>query len=547
MKRSTLIMIGVFALLLVVWLVRGRKQPVSAPPALDVAGYIGNVSEQDARSQAKDTPPPVTQVVLQRKDEKIVLVRAQTAKPPKPAEGDKPVEPAQEAKWLATRTHGGKSTEAKAQAFRAQSMAETLQRTIRSTFSHEIKPDQLAEYGLDADHAIDVELTLPERTVKLRIGQLEKGQDVDSSNTWVQDPARPGVAYQVAGRDLRTSFDVTWGDLRDRGVLALEMAAVDRLEIDNPAATKAKKIIAVRPALTAAQLKDLADKKPGRDAGEGWSLQEPAGTPAGDIGEWLRAVDRLSAEEFLDTSDVAEKKLDTGLQDAATAVRLVIGAGGKETVVVFGKQDDKKRFFATVQGHDEVVLVPSYAHDQIVQTLDQLRDRRLLGARKAKDITGFSLHGSDGEVVGRHSGDTWTLTRPVAQASAKAVDAWMTELEGIKLDFAELPTPDASGLDAPATRLELQVPGGVESVALGKEVEGNTWGRVTWPDGKAETFKLSTWNAKRMQKKAADLLETPVTPAGHGAGAGAAPTGVPAGAPTAPGFGMEPPASNGQR
>lgn len=508
MKRSTLIMIGVFALLLVVWLVQGRKRPDGAPPALNVAGYIGNVSEQEARSQAKDTPPPVTQIVLQRKDEKIVLVRTQAATPAKPAVGDKPTEPAQEAKWTATRTYKGKSTEAKAQAFRAQSMAETLQRTIRSSYSHETKPDQLAEYGVDADHAIDVELTLPDRTVKLRIGQLDKGQDVDSSNTWLQDPDRPNVAYQVSGRDLRTSFDVTWAELRDRSVLHLQLPAVDRLEIINPLDTKSKKIVVTRQALSPAQAKDLADKKPARDVGEGWTIQDPPGVRAGDIGEWLQAIDRLSAEEFLDTADVAEKKLDTGLQDPAVAVRVAITAEGKETVVVFGKQDDKKRYFASVLGHDEVVLVPSHAHDQIVQTLDQLRDRRLLGANKAKDISGFSVRSSDGEVAAKRGGDTWALTRPVAEASAKAVDAWLTELEGIKLDFAESATPTALGLEAPATKLELQVPGGLQSVLLGKEVDGNTWGRVTWPDGKAETFKLSSWNAKRMQKKAADLTET---------------------------------------
>jgi hypothetical protein len=501
MKRSTWIMLGVFVLLLGVWGVKvGMRTPDATPPPLDIEGYIGSVSEQDARSQAKDKPAPVTRISLRRADEEIVLERTEAGHPGTPAEGDKPAEPMQEARWKATRTAHGKTTEAKAQTFRAQSMAETLQRTIRSTYALAITPPQRAEYGLDPEHALDVELVWPKRTVKLRLGHLDKGQDIDSST-------RPDVAYQVVGRDLRTSFDVTWSELRDRSLLTLDLPAVDKLTIQNPQDPKAKQVVLQRPTLTEAQRKDLADKKPGRDANEGWTLIEPAGVRVGDAGDWLRAIERLSAEEILDASVVTSKGLATGLQDPE-AVRVRVGAGGQETVLTFGKVDEKSRTYASIAGRDEVYLLPAHNRDQVVQTLDQLRDRKLLGTAVAKDVTGVVLHGPDGEVEAERTGGQWTLVRPAGLAvSGPAVDEFLKDLEGTKVDFAEPATPSAVGLDTPATTLTLRMGTRTERVTLGKEVEGNAWGRVTWPDGTAETIRLTSFNARKLGKKPTDLAD----------------------------------------
>ncbi len=509
MKRNTWIMLGVLALLLAVWGIRSqRSAPNTAPPPLDIEGYIGNVSEQDARSQAKDKPAPITRIVIQRADEQFTLERSAESKPAKPVEGDKPAEPMQEAKWKIVRTAHGKSTEAKAQAFRAQSMSETLQRTIRSNYALPVKADQLAEYGLDPAHALDVQLTLPKQTVKLRIGHLDKGQDIDSSTTWVMDPARPDVVYQVVGRDLRTSFDVTWSDLREKGLLALELAAVDRLTIENPADPKAKKVVVQRPPLPPEAKKEPAEgEKKARDANEGWILVEPTGMRVGDVGDWLRAIERLSAEEFLDAAEVAKKGTDTGLQDAATAVRLTIAVGGKNTLITLGKQDEKKRTYVSVEGRDELYLVPSFNRDQVVQTLDQLRDRRLLGATPVKNIQGFTLRGSDGEVEAVRKATKWSLVRPELPAADAAIQDYLKDLEGTKVEFAEPPTPSAVGFDAPVATLTVGLTAGPETIVLGKEIDGNTWGRLTWPDGRVETFKLTSWNAKRLVKKPTDFAD----------------------------------------
>ncbi len=509
MKRNTWIVLAVFAALAGLWAVKNHKTAPKSPPALSIDGYIGNVSEQDARTQAKDKPSPVTHIEIARKDDKVVLDRLQVAKPQEPQQGDKPAVPAVEAKWKVVRTYKGKTTETTAQAFRAQSMAETLQRSIRSTYGVPVQAAQLADYGLDVDHALVLTLHLADRKIALKIGQLDKGQDVDSSVTWVQDPARPDVAYQIVGRDLRTSFDVTWSELRDRTVLVLEPAAVDRLEIHNPADSQAKSVVVTRLGLTDDQKKALAEGKPAREPGDGWAWQEPAGFQVGEIGEWLKAVDRMSAEEFLDPADVLEKKLDTGLTDPAIAVRLVIGIAGQNTEVVLGKKDEKGRYFGQVKGRDEVMLLPAYTRDQVVQTVAQLRDRRALASNKAADVTGFSLIGADGEIHAELQGKSWSVGK-VAVVDDKAVQTYLTDLEGIKVEFAEPATPSAVGVQPPALRVDVQSHNGPIRLDFGKEIDNNTWGQRTMA-GRTEWFKVASWGIKRLQKKSEDFADKHVS------------------------------------
>ena len=63
--------------------------------------------------------------------------------------------PPSEAKWQVERKIGEQTTKWKAQSFRATTMAEQLQRSVRSNFAVRINAKGAEEYGLDAQHAID--------------------------------------------------------------------------------------------------------------------------------------------------------------------------------------------------------------------------------------------------------------------------------------------------------------------------------------------------------------------------------------------------------
>lgn len=511
MKRSSWIAVGVFAVLLAAWLAKGMKSPPTAPAPLSIDGYVGAVSDDEMRAQTKDKLPPVKQLTVKSQDSELILAQLPQDPPaaatPDKADAAKPLE----AKWSAKLVRKGRSSEAKAMPYRAGAMAEVFGRSIRSTFSREIKESDKAEFGLDSAQAIEVEAQWPGRSVKLRIGKLDKGSEGGEPTTWVQDPARPTVVYQVAGRDLRSPFETRWSDLRDRNLLVLDLGAIDKLEVENPADPRAVRFSLSRPPLAAGAK---------RDAGEGWAITAPVGYLVGDVGEWLRSVERLSAADFVDPTDAAERKLATGLDDPKIAAKLTITAGNAKTVLVFGAADttsESKDVWMRIEGRDELYKIASYSRDQVLTRFDQLRQRALLGAAKAKDATEVRVVGPAGELALRRNAGVWQLASGQA-AAASAVDSFLADLDGVQVDFAADATPGSAGLLAPEWTLRLTLANGeTMSVELSKEMDGHVFGSAVGATGRGDIFKLQGWNATKVRKSSADFADKRLIPIEKGA------------------------------
>lgn len=506
MKRSSWIAVGVFAVLLAAWLAKGMKSPPTGPVPLSIDGYMGAISDDEMRAQTKDKLSPVKQLTVKTQDSELILAQVPQDPPaaatPDKADAGKPLE----AKWSAKLVRKGRSSEAKAMPYRANAMAELFGRSIRSTFSREIKDSDKAEFGLDNAQAIDVEAQWSGRSVKLRIGKLDKGSEGAEPTTWVQDPARPTVVYQVAGRDLRSPFETRWSDLRDRNLLVLDLGAIDKLELENPDDPRAVRFSLGRPPLSSGGK---------RDAGEGWAITAPAGYEVGDVGEWLRNVERLSAADFVDPADAVERNLATGLDDPKIAAKLTITAGNSKTVLVFGAVDtssEAKDVWMRIQGRDELYKIASYSRDQVLARFDQLRQRALFGGAKTKDATEVRVVGPTGELALRRSGGIWQLASGQV-AAASAVDSFLGDLDGVQVDFAADATPGSAGLLAPEWILRLTLPNGATmSVELSKEIDGHVFGSLLGAAGRGDIFKLQAWNAGKLRKTSADFADKRLIP-----------------------------------
>jgi hypothetical protein len=506
MKRSSWIAVGVFAVLLTAWLAKGMKSPPTAPAPLSIDGYVGAVSDDEMRAQTKDKLSPVKQLTVKSQDSELILAQLPQDPPaaatPDKADAAKPPE----AKWSAKLVRKGRSSEAKAMPYRANAMAEVFGRSIRSTFSREIKDSDKAEFGLDTAQAIDVEAQWAGRSVKMRIGKLDKGSEGTEPTTWVQDPARPSVVFQVAGRDLRSPFETRWSDLRDRNLLVLDLGAIDKVEVENPADPRAVRFSLSRPPLASGAK---------REAGEGWAITAPVGYPVGDVGEWLRSVERLSAADFVDPADAAERKLATGLDDPKIAAKLTIMAGSSKTVLVFGAVDassESKDVWMRIEGRDELYKIASYSRDQVLTRFDQLRQRALLGGAKAKDATEVRVVGPAGELAMRRNAGVWQLTSGQAVATS-AVDSYLGDLDGVQVDFAADATPGSAGLLTPEWTVRLTLANGeTMAVELSKEVDGHVFGSVVGAAGRGDIFKLQAWNAGKLRKTSADFADKRLIP-----------------------------------
>ncbi len=500
MNRPTLIMLVIFAGLAVVWLVGQRESARDGLPPLIVEGYVGDVTEADARDAMKNVTAPYVKFSLDRTGEHIELVRDPGAADAKD----------DDLTWSATRTADTTKIEAKGQNYRVRMWNQELARSFRASFSFEAKPEELAEYGLDDAHAVTFVATAEGASVKLRVGKVDK-TNAEEPVTWLMNPDVPTVVYQVRGRDLRTPFDQQWKDIRDTKLLGLTMTRVNRIELTTPGDKRAPKVVVERQAATEAQLKELADGKKDKDVrkpDEGWVIVEPKGYATGDVGAWLEALERVSATAFVDADKIEDMKA-TGLEDPAIARRIVLHEGDQEKVLLIGAKDEKEsggEFWVRVEGQPQAARIASWSHDQVAITLDKLRDLALLGERRAKDTaTAFHLVGPNVTLDGRKQagpGAVWKV-EGLATDSRKVSD-WLGDLDTTKVEFVADKSRDEAGLASPEWRLQLQFPAGMVEVQLGKEDGGAVYGALG-ADG--DLFKIQSWSVGRLKKAADDFRD----------------------------------------
>lgn len=494
MKRSTWLTVVIFGALLAAWWFQSRPQTVDAPPPLKIDGYLGNMSAAEARTAAEKQPSPYDRIVIKRQGKEGGEEVLELVKDASPVASAGEGQPQPEAKWQLTHTAGGRTLHWPAQAYRAKAMAEALQRTLAATYAVRVDAKSAADYGLDAAHALDVALYAGQKPpVQLKIGVLQKAEREGEPTTWLTDPQHAGVAYQVVGRDVRSPFDVTLADLRERTILNIDLAAVDGLTWRWPGSNP-ETLIVSRPPQAGNQER-------------AWSFVEPRGVRAGDVGGWLDAIGRLSATEFVAANDPAVAK--AGFDDPK-APTLTISENGKNTVLIFGHADEtrpNKEVWLKVASRDEVYRVAGHQYQAVALKLDQLRDRHLLDGHRASDLTAFTVTGSDSKISASLDNGVWHGAGNAEFDGSKA-SQFVQTLEGTQVDWLAA-TSAQSGLEHPEWTLEFRFPDGTARIILAKEDAGSVLGRITGVDGKSAIFKVSSYVAEALQKRPTDFTPTP--------------------------------------
>lgn len=507
MKRSTIVMLTLFAVLLGAWLWSQRTPTHDGPPPLAVQGYVEGVSLQDIRILNKDEESPYTRFTIERQGEKVVLELLPGQEKVKPGER----------KWSAVRTAGDEQLKTHGQAYRVRLYNQVLALSFRSSYSFEAEPTELAEYGLDDAQAVTFTAEGGGRKVSLRLGKvLKTGEGDTDASTWVMNPEVPKVVYRVAGRDLRTELAVPWKDIRERKLFEWNLAEIDRIELSNPKDTKAAKVVMTRPALTAEQRKkmeealaakgdekDQKDKKEAqvRKPSEGWLIAEPTGYPPGDIGDWLESLERMQATDYRPFKD-GKLPENTGLE-TGKGVRISVGTGDKLQTLIIGAKSDNKEgdVWVQVEGRNELYLVASWSTDQCIKKLDSLRDLRMLGELKSSSSPVFSLQSPEGSMTASRKDGKW-YSKDMELDSSK-IDSFLGDIDGVRVEYDSGKTRAAVGLEPPAYTYTVDVGGKPLRLLVSLKQGEDTWGAVN--DG--DVFKLQSWNADRLRKKPSDFSD----------------------------------------
>jgi hypothetical protein len=272
--------------------------------------------------------------------------------------------------------------------------------------------------------------------------------DADKKGVYAMRPDEPSVL--LVPEEVWTQVPKNVGVLRNKVLVDVERDKLTRVEIESP---KGGVVVA-------------------RDKDE-WKIVAPQVLPADqvEVGALLTKVRDLRAQGFLsdEAADVAKY-----LAKPEVRVALIDQAGARTTVLLAPSRETRggvPSAYAAVAGKGPVALVDGKAVADFARSVDELRDRRLLGALEPRDIKRVRVQ-ADGQtaVLERKSDTEWRMLEPTkGGASGSKVDDLLYTLRALRwkeIVAADGKDPARFGLDAPTLEIALFRGDGGEIVTL---------------------------------------------------------------------------------
>jgi hypothetical protein len=269
-----------------------------------------------------------------------------------------------------------------------------------------------------------------------------------------------------------------------------------------------------------------------------WQLTEPATLPAGfrlDKNALSRPASQLAAlraQDFADTTSDA----DAGLDKPNTIVEATM-KDGKKIVLRIGKEDDKKRVFAKIDGDPQTYLLAQYTAKQFQKKLDDFRDLTLFDA-KPEEVERVTFRGSGGTFTVKKDGSGWKLIEPKtapAEFDASQIATQVSSVLRTRGTRVANVGAKESGLEKPSPVVELTFTSGkkqslrfgaplpIEGVD-GKPPEKDAKPREYYVKGGLDdlTYVVAAFTRNRFDKPA-DLFKKPPEPPPMAKGPGGIP------------------------
>jgi hypothetical protein len=204
----------------------------------------------------------------------------------------------------------------------------------------------------------------------------------------------------------------------------------------------------------------------------GWSVQTTTFTaPAidGIVSPLLVLLQDFYVQDFTETDDLA----DLGLTDDTAQLLLHLtektpdGESRTRTLTLGNPTHSQFQLYASLTGHDEVLLIGSELLDQLQVTPEALRDPRVLQF-DPDAVIGVQLDLPDGTIDLVRDGGRWHMVEPLAAlAEDRAVNDLLTHLAGMNArDFHDLDDPATLGLAEPRGTITLMLTGADDLITL---------------------------------------------------------------------------------
>jgi hypothetical protein len=338
------------------------------------------------------------------------------------------------------------------------------------------RAEKLSEYELDDAKALKLKVIQDGGpTVELALGKMAK-----SGGVYVRKAGGSDVFVHRGQLDWSVRKDVKgW---RKRRIVSLEVKDLSQLTLRSKEGETVTVVAGANPTE--------------------WSLAEGTQTPPGfrfsaeTADQVAHQLANLHAQDFLEGDGAADSA--TGLGGAHDVVEARL-KDGKKVVLHLGSQPDTKDGAAPVaarlEGDAQVYQLPQYTAAQLRKRLADFRDLHLFRFDPQK-ITKLKLQADGKTVVVAKEGDQWKVVEPRKLPDGFDFDAsqvvshltWLRNLRGARLIEGKV-TDAQAGLGSPVALVELTVEGEpVQSLKFGKAAPGAA-------NGGTELYARSTIDA----------------------------------------------------
>jgi len=248
--------------------------------------------------------------------------------------------------------------------------------------------------------------------------------------------------------------------------------------------------------------------------GENWTFLQPVGVAAAStkVKSLTNGISNFRVAEFLTQ---APTPAVSGLNTTATTITVKLA--GSEKVVRIGKsfknEKDQDRFYAQIMGEAEVFTIMRYTRDNLVKSVDDLKDKRLFQVGK-ENITHVTLLHPDQklEFEGTRAADktTWKMTSPqvIPGVELEQLVATLASLDVESIETAKSAVEVGLGTESFTISFKLQ-DGTSHAVTISEEVTDNKnyAQSSTSPEYAGAVLLLSKYKVDNLTKKLPDFAK----------------------------------------
>ncbi|MFT5429593.1 MAG: hypothetical protein ACI9OJ_000264, partial [Myxococcota bacterium] len=327
--------------------------------------------------------------------------------------------------------------------------------------------------------------------------------------------------YRAKLKDLRKPFENELSDLRSKEVFGFDLTEIQTVTVQNPNAVEHKtlKLAASwsdKPLKEGeAPKKDKDGKEKGPEKEGKWTLKTPAitGFNLTNLRSYWSSLAGLRASKYI----MEAPGKDSGLTDPTTRPRITMtvadGADDKtrDVTLVMGDVKEKdKTYYAMVEGSGEHMIISKYTYDNLLKSLDDLRDKNVLGIENDDEVTRVEIVGSKTGVtpmVLTRGAAGWTIgTDSPTPAFEKAVKGIVSGLRYLRAtEFLSVaPKPEESGLDKPTLTVKATIKGEEKTVVLGADRDSKVYAHLLGTD---LYFRVGTFSRDKFDKSPTDFKD----------------------------------------